>query len=240
MSDETAAATVRRIVRTIDRAALGTRLRDAEGAPYVSLVLAATDLAGHPLLHLSDLADHTRNLLADDRASLLFDATGERDDVLAGERATLVGRLMPTDDPADRERYLRRHPGAQMYAGFADFRFRRFVPERAHLVAGFGRIHWLDGSEIIARRANALEEAEAGIIEHMNEDHRDALQLYATVLLDRRGNGWIATGIDPDGLDLRAGGRTARIAFSRRIEDATAARAELVRLVKEARRKATP
>lgn len=240
MSEEPAAVTVRRIVRTIDRAALGTRLRDTDGAPYVSLVLVATDPVGRPLLHLSDLADHTRNLEADDRASLLFDATGERDDVLAGERATLIGRLVPADDPADRERYLRRHPGARLYAGFADFRFRRFVPERAHLVAGFGRIHWLDGSLIMTSRAEALEEAEAGIVEHMNEDHQDALRLYATALLGCRGDGWSATGVDPDGLDLRAGGRTARLTFERRVEDAAAARAELVRQVREARAATAP
>ena len=236
---EDAATTVRRIVRTVDRAALGTRLRDADGAPYVSLVLVATDPLGHPLLHLSDLADHSRNLAADARASLLFDATGERLDILAGERVTLVGRIVAAE-PADRARYLRRHPGAGMYADFKDFHFRRFVPERAHLVAGFGRIHWIAGSEILTPRAPALEEAEPDIVLHMNEDHSDALGLYASALLGLRGAGCTATGIDPEGLDLRAGAKTARLTFTRRVEDAAAARAELVRLVKEARRPAAP
>lgn len=232
---EDPARNVRRIVRTIDRAALGTRLASHGGVPYVSLVLAATDQAGRPLLLLSALADHTRNLEADPAASLLFDATGGGEDALAGERATLIGRVAPDPDPEARRRFLSRHPSASMYAGFKDFRVFCFSPERAHLVAGFGRIHWLDAPAILIPPAAELAAAEAGIVEHMNQDHADALQLYATRLLGLDGDGWTMTGIDPEGLDLRRRGRTARLTFERRIETGAAARGELVRLVRVAR-----
>ncbi|MDX1539892.1 MAG: DUF2470 domain-containing protein [Geminicoccaceae bacterium] len=238
MSEEDPAATVRRIVRSTDRAALGTRLKDMDGAPYVSLVLAATDHIGRPLLLLSDLADHTKNLEADPSASLLFDATGGGESALAGERATLVGRIVDDADPSAGERYLRRHPSASIYAGFADFRLYRFEPARAHLVAGFGRIHWLDGDQILVPPAAALAQAEAEIARHMNADHGDALLLYARHLLGLPGDGWRVTGIDPQGLDLRAGGLTGRLIFRRRVEDPAAARAELVRLAGEARARA--
>ena len=127
----------------------------------------------------------------------------------------------------------------ETYVGFGDFRFYALRVARAHLVAGFGRIHWIDASAIIAAPSPALVESEAGIIEHMNDDHADALDLYASRLLGRSGNGWRMTGIDAEGCDLRREGETARLDFETHIEDAEAARRELVRLVKQARSKET-
>lgn len=237
---------VRRLVRAAFKAALGTVMRangDAEeGAPYVSLVLVAADLDGAPLLLLSDLADHSRNLAIDDRASLLLDGTEGRDDPLAHERATLVGRLLRDDEPRLKRRYLARHPEARAYAEFGDFHVYRMHTARAHLVAGFGRIHWLDAADIAIESdaVGDLAAAEADILEHMNGDHRDAVQLYATALLRREHGDWRATGIDPDGLDLRRGRETTRLPFSRTVLDAADARGELVRLARQARDLAPP
>ena len=233
-AEEDPAATVRRTVRAAAQAALGTLLRNG-GAPYVSLVNVATDHAGAPLLLLSELADHTRNLAAYARASLLFDGTGAREDPLAGERATLQGRLGRSDLPDDRSRYLARHPAASAYAGFKDFHLYRMAVERAHLVAGFGRIHWLEGSAVLVGPAPALRDHEAGIVGHMNADHQDAIDAYAQGLLGLEGSGWRITGIDPEGVDLRRGARTARLAFGNRVADPEGARAELVRLARLAR-----
>lgn len=239
MSEEKPEQIVRRIVRSTARAALGTLMRDG-GGPYVSLVSVATDQAGAPLLLLSRLSDHTRNIEVDPRVSLLFDATGERPDPLAGERTSLQGMLTNTAEPLDRRRYLARHPDATLYADFADFAFYRLEVGRAFLNAGFAKAFWLAGSRALTQPAPALAAAEAGIVEHMNDDHADALQLYAERLLGLPGNGWRMTGIDPDGIDLRAGARVARLPFGRRIEDAGAARAELVRLVGIARERTGP
>lgn len=235
MAEETPAQTIRRIVRSAPRAALATVLRESGGAPYVSLVSLATDHDGAPLLLLSQLAEHTRNLRADARASLLLDATGEREDPLAGERVTLQGRIEPSSEPRHRARYLARHPGAAMYADFTDFTFYHMAVERAHLVAGFGRIHWVDRAEVLIAPEPALIEREPDILEHMNAEHRDAVQLYARALLDLNGDEWRLTGVDPEGCDLRQGAQTARLPFSRPVRDAEGARAELVRLVKQAR-----
>lgn len=235
MAEETPAQTIRRVVRSVPRGALATVLRGSGGAPYVSLVSVATDHDGAPLLLLSALAEHTRNLREDARASLLLDATGEREDPLAGERVTLQGRIEPSQEPRHRARYLARHPSASMYADFQDFAFCRLAVERAHLVAGFGRIHWVDGAEVLIEAEPALIEREAEILEHMNAEHRDAVQLYAQGLLGLGGDGWRLTGVDPEGCDLRQGARTARLPFSRPVRDAEGARAELVRLVKRAR-----
>lgn len=126
-------------------AALGTLM---DGRPYVSLVLIAFDADGSPLLLLSRLAQHTKNLLADPRVSLLFDGTTGLEDPLTGPRLTVLGQAAPCPDAAALERYLGRNPSAQTYAGFADFQLYRVSIERGHFVAGFGQIRWIEGTDL--------------------------------------------------------------------------------------------
>ena len=244
MSQEPPGDAARHLIRTADRAVLATALNGAEGWPYASLVMIALDHAAQPLLLLSDLADHTKNLKADSRASLLIDDTAGLDEPLTGARVSLQGRIAPVEDDALLARYVARHPSASLYAGFKDFRLYRMDVTRAHLVAGFGRIHWIGSSALLfdATPHAALAEAEAEIVAHMNADHADALELYAARLLGLDGTGWRMTGIDPEGVDLRRTGTVARLAFADWEEapggDAGTARAALVRLVQRAR--ATP
>ena len=228
-------ATVRSLLRTQDRAALGTI--DGHGAPYVSLVMIAVDHDAAPLLLLSDLAEHTQNAGRDDRVSLLVDGTYGLATPLTGARATLMGRLEPATAAHQRERYLARHEDAQTYAAFGDFNFYRLAIERAHLVAGFGRIHWVSAENVLwpAAEALSLAAAEAEIVQHMNEDHADAVALYATGLLGRPAGEWRLVGVDPEGADLTNQGERARLWFDKPACDAESARVELVRLVKRAR-----
>src|SRR5262249_14944401 len=122
------------------------------------------------------------------------------------------------------------------YAGFADFRLYRVAIKRGHLVAGFGRIHWIEAKDLrFGRDASALATTEADILAHMNADHKDAIALYAEQLLGRSGDGWRMAGIDPEGCDLRAEGETARLDFAKPILTPLAARKALVALVKTAR-----
>jgi len=137
---------VRALIRSADRAVLATALG---GWPYASLVLPAADADGAPLLLLSDLAEHARNLKADPRCSLLFDGTQGLADPLTGLRVTVMGEARPIADKALVERFVARHPSAELYAGFGDFRLYRMAVARAHVVAGFGRIHWLDASALL-------------------------------------------------------------------------------------------
>jgi hypothetical protein len=132
-----------------DRASLATRLARpdqpglAAGHPYVSLVLLAWEPPFRPLLLLSDLADHTKNLAADPAASLLIDGTAAFKEPLAGPRVTLLGRVERHGDQGAKHAFLERHPSASLYAGFRDFALYAMTVERMHLVAGFGRIAWL-------------------------------------------------------------------------------------------------
>ena len=228
----------RALLRGLDRAAHATALPGSEGGaawPYASLVLVAVDHDLSPVLLLSDLAEHSKAIAAESRVSLLFDGTGGLDQPLTGARVTLLGRVERTADPRLSQRFLARHPDAAMYAGFKDFRFYKVVPERAHLVAGFGKIRWLEASELLPAMAPGLTESEAGIVSHMNEDHADALQLYAEKLLGLPGGDWRMTGIDAEGIDLRRAGQVARLPFDVPLANAGEARKTLVALVGRAR-----
>ncbi len=231
-------AAARRLIRARGDAALATSLA---GAPYVSLVATACASDAAPLLLLSDLAQHTSNLLADPRVALLFEDTGGLPEPLAGPRLTLLGHAERSDDPSAAARFAARHPASAGYAGFADFHLYRVVAERGHLVAGFGRIAWIEAGHLRFRaEASALAEAEAEIVAHMNAEHGDAIALYAERLLGRHGVGWLMTGIDPEGLDLRREGETARLDFAEPVLTPEAARRTLVALAEQARSTAPP
>ena len=231
-------AHIRSLMRSLDRATLSTGMANEDGWPYGSLVMVSVDQDGSPLLLLSDLAEHTANLKADPRVCLLFDGTVGLAEPLTGARASVLGRVEKIDDERMAERYLRRHPSARMFAGFEDFNFYRVTVERAHIVAGFGKIHWVEAADILSPRVPELEEAEAGIVAHMNEDHADANQLYASVLLGRDGEGWEMTGCDAEGCDLRFGGDVARLEYDQPVCNADETRKALVALVKRARQSA--
>ena len=228
---------VRELIRQCDRAALATALAADGGAwPYASLVLVAVDHDLSPILLLSDLAEHTRAIAADPRVSLLFDGTGGLAQPLTGPRVTLLGRAEKTDDERLKRRFLRHHPDAELYAGFRDFNVYKLSLERTHLVGGFGKIRWIEPAELLAVPAlPELAAAEEGIVTHMNDDHADAVQLYAAKLLGLAGEGWRMTGIDCEGLDLRQAGDVARLAFDQPLRAAAEARQTLIALVQRGR-----
>ncbi len=233
-NSDDAIATARHLLRARDKATLATLLA-ASGEPYASLVLVAAAPDASPILLLSDLAEHAANIARDNRVSLLLDGTQGLDDALTGARLSLQGRAERADDAGLRARYLARHPSAGMYADFGDFCFYRVRPARAHLVAGFGRIDWLDWADLAADPAPELAAAEAEIVAHMNQDHGDALQAMARGLAGARSGHWSMTGIDPEGLDLRLGGDCLRLDFPAPIRDPGEARSALVALAKQAR-----
>jgi putative heme iron utilization protein len=230
------ATEAKEMVRAALKGALATALKPT-GHPYASLLLTATEPDGAPIFLISKLALHTKNLLGDPRASLLIDGTGTAADPMAGARITLIGEAHPTTSATVRRRFLARHPAAEGYADFPDFSFYAFDITSAHFIGGFGRIVDLKRDELLidVAGAEALIEREADITSHMNEDHADAIELYATRLLGAAPGAWRMTGIDPQGCDLVLGSHALRLPFATRITNAEEARRELVRLVGVAR-----
>src|SRR5271169_2195584 len=224
----------RLLARSRTRAALATSLR---GAPYASLVLIAADLDASPFLLLSDLAQHSRNIAFDPRVSLLIDGTAGYRDPLTGPRLTVIGQARAVEDPRGLARFTAHHPTSAVYSGFADFQLYRVTVERGHLVAGFGRIHWIDGRDLRFSADTApLAAAEPEILLHMNEHHADAVADYARGLLGRAAADWRMIGIDPEGIDLQRDGETARLDFPAPVLTPEAARAALIELARRARK----
>ena len=233
-----AARLARSLLRRRRQGALATLTADS-GDPYCSLVNVASYADGSPILLISRLALHTKNILADSRVSLMLDERAEGDP-LEGSRIMLAGRAdeAGADDlPVLRRRYLNAHPSSKAFVNFNDFSFFRIRPSGAHLVAGFGRIVDLKPELFLTdiSDAGALLEAEQGAIDHMNADHRDAMNLYATKLLGAGTADWSCTGCDPDGLDLQASTKTLRLDFPRRIITPAALRQTLKELADQAR-----
>jgi putative heme iron utilization protein len=223
------------LVREGRSGALAT-LMAGSGDPYCSLVNVATTAAGAPILLISQLAVHTKNILADRRVSLMLDER-KPGDPLEGARVMLMGTAAVTEDPEARRRYLVRHPDAEMYAGFKDFAFYEITLKGAHLVAGFGRIVDIAAVDLLTDvgGAEALLAAEPDAIAHMNADHADACRLYATRLLGAPDGDWRCVGCDPEGLDLQLDRSARRLAFPQRVGSPGALRQVLKQLADEAR-----
>jgi heme iron utilization protein len=206
------------------------------GAPYASLVNVATMPDASPVLLLSRLALHTANITADPRVSLLL-AEQHAGDPLQGARVSVAGTISVIEDSATRTRFLTRHPAAAGYAGFKDFAFWQVSMTGAHLVAGFGRISDIAAEDLRTDVADALPllESEAGAVSHMNEDHADAIELYATRLLGAEPGPWRIAGIDPLGCDLILGDTVRRLNFPQRVTEPVALRKTLADLARQAR-----
>ncbi len=223
--------------------ALATVALDPAGFPFGSLVAYAVDDVGRPLLCLSDLAEHSRNLAADPRASLMASETGGGDP-LALPRVTVLGpvvELRGTARETALQAYRDVHPGA-FYAAFSDFRLYRLDVASVRYVGGFGRMSWVSADDHAAAEPDPLRPHAADIVAHMNDDHADALVTYCRTFGGRPATARAEmVGVDRYGFtmlaaDEGAADRTAvRIPFGRRVDTAGAVRAAMIALLREAR-----
>lgn len=211
-----APALARRLLRSVRAGALATL--DPGGHPLATLVTVATAFDGAPLLFLSGLSLHTRNLSSDPRASLLL-AEGGKGDPLAHPRLSLVGTFVRTDEPSARRRFLARNPKAELYAALPDFALWRMAVTGVHLNGGFARAAPLTPTDLLGDVAGseALAAAEESALDHLNRDHPEAVALYATRFAGAAPGAWQVSGLDPEGLDLAAGDATARVLFPHRV-----------------------
>jgi len=237
MSERRNADISRLLLRRRGVGMLSTAMADG-GAPYGSLVTYACDHQGQPVFLFSGLSDHTQNIAADARVSLLVENAARNRNPQTGPRLTLMGTVRRDKKPETRARFLARHPDAALYADFGDFGFYWMTVERAHYVGGFARAVWFDVCHVLTpkKTAAAMAEIEDGVIAHMNADHADAVQAYAESLLGRRPGKWRVSGSDADGLDLMADGRYARLEYDKPVTDSKTCRSALAALAARAKK----
>jgi len=238
-TDDDARTLARALLRQSRSAALATL--SADGTPSASLTAVATAFDGTPIILISQLSAHTGNVERDPRCSLLFSQPG-RGDPLAHPRMTVTARarfLSREDATAGgiRRRFLAHNPKAALYADFPDFSFVLLEVGRASLNGGFGRAYDLAPADFLAdvTDAQALADAEAGAVAHMNEDHADAVALYATVLAGQPDGPWRIASLDPQGMVLQAADRVARVPFPEIVTEPGALRRVLVAMAQQAR-----
>ncbi len=180
---------------------------------------------------ISEIAQHTRNIKRNHKVSLtVFDQCA--DDPQASSRLTWIGDAAPinSSETEIRRRYLRYFPSAESYFATHDFSLYRISLRRARFIGGFGEIYWIEPEAMLVR--NPFSETERGIIEHMNQDHQQALFHYCEVLIGAKPADVVMTGIDSEGFDLLADKRKLRLDFDSAIKTVEEARATLVKLAK--------
>lgn len=231
-------------------ATLSTLAVSPPGHPFGSIVSFAVDGRGDPLFFISELAEHTRNLRADGRASLLATETAPSGvDPLALGRVTLLGVAHPVpEERRDEARSLvvARHPAVAVYADYGDFSAWRLEVATVRWVGGFGRMTWIDADDYAAADPDPVSGARHGIAEHMNADHADAGVLLCQQALDEAGHGEAIVSaatfdsVDRYGCDYvattTAGSAYVRLAFDEPATSLDEVRRAMVALVHRARR----
>ena len=197
---------------------------------------------GRPIFLISTMAMHTQNLRADPRAALLVTQHDASTDPLGASRVTLMGEVLPIEagEMAEaRALYLAQHENSKYWVDFEDFSFYRMNPVDVYYVGGFGVMGWVNAVEYGNARPDPLSDAAAGIIQHMNADHKDALVLLARVCAGIEAQAVEMTSVDRLGFQVRAktqdGMRGARIAFMREVRDSAETRKVMVEMVRQAR-----
>ena len=211
------------------------------GYPFGSVMPYALTGDGSPLFLISGMAIHTQNVLADPRASLLVMQRGNEQDPLGMARATLLGSVTSVDKVPDalRRAYLERHPNARHWIDYADFGFFRLDVTQIYFVGGFGAMGWVPVEEYTVAEADPLADAAAGIIEHMNRDHADALREITRHFAALPAEEATLVSCDRLGFAVRArtseGMKGVRIAFPEEVRSAEDAQRVLIAMVKTAR-----
>lgn len=232
---------VKALLRSARYGALAT-LDPESGHPIATRVALATASDGAPLILVSGLTPHTRAMLADPRVSLLVGEPG-KGDPLAHPRATVPCRARRLDRDGNEgrnaaRRYLNRNPKAKLYAGLGDFSYFRLEPQGASLNGGFGKAFRLTADDMLIPASPAVGEIEAmeqAALNHMNDDHKDAIDAMAQGLGKARSSGWVMTGIDADGVDLANGDNVLRLFFPAPLTAPEQLRGALVDMAKAGR-----
>ncbi len=252
----------RQLIRSASRGYLSTffdpntfkikKIKSNKSFPYSTFTLTAFDYDLSPIILLSNLSEHTTNVNNNNLVSLMLceeqklykffpkfkNSSFNYEDPMSRPRITLIGNLRKTKNQNHKKRFLLRHPTAKLYAGFSDMNFFKLTIIGAHLIGGFASVKWFSKNDLICKGFLNFESSESSIISHMNECHKESINLYVSKLFEgsysKLKTEWSLVGIDPEGFDLRRKDNLARYFFERQILDAKKLRGAFVSLHKKA------
>ncbi len=226
----------RQFLRSTHSGILSTFSAKFEGYPFGSVAPFVLDHDCQPIILISNIAEHTKNIVANPKVSLVVFAS--TDDLQANARLTLIGEAIKIDKEEAhlRTRYLRYIPQAASYFDMHDFAFYRIQIAQVRYIAGFGKMSWFSGKDMDAP-VNQLADLETNIIEHMNTDHAESLVAYCKHFHEFGAQQAEMLGIDCDGFNVKAvnengDSQILRFNFEAPISDAATARAALVAMSK--------
>jgi putative heme iron utilization protein len=214
---------------------LSTHSVEMQGFPFGSVVPYCLDRRGRPVILIADIAQHTRNIVANPKVSLIV-LDRSVDDVQANGRLTLLAGAhpVPGEDLEDTaERYYSFFPDRRDDHKTHTFTFYRMEPVRLRYIGGFGRIHWLHPDAVLRANPFTAREERAMVL-HMNEDHPETLRTYcvrAGISLPSGGKP-VMVGIDGEGFHLRVGARIVRFAFPTPVATPAEVRAALAQMAR--------
>lgn len=226
-------AAARRYLRSRHHGVLATISKKLGGYPFGSLVPFVLDPAAHPVILVSRLAEHTRNIDADSRVSLLVhDLTA---DIQAAARLTLIGDAARIADPGTTQtRYLNYFPDARRLLALGDFSFYRIQPSMLRFIGGFGAIQWIPAASYTPP-PDQLAAQEPALVTDINTSHLHNLRDFCRHYHQVCAREVAMAGIDCDGFDVRADGELLRLGFEKPVTNAADARRALVAMAKQAR-----
>ena len=207
--------------------------------PYVTFVLSAFDYDGSPLLLLSDLSEHTKNLSENNSVSILFYEEQRNlinfpvfkniqkksnaeyyEDPMSRPRLTVMGNLKKSNIPNHKKRFLSRHPASQLYANFKDMNIYKLNISGGHLTGGFAKVSWFKKNELTYKYTSGFLEAENETINHMNECHQKSIDLFSrNIMGQKKSCKWKLIGIDPEGFDMRHKEKLLRLNFIKSLKN---------------------
>ena len=234
----------KQFLRSTRSGVLSSFLVKFDGYPYGSVMPFVLGHDCQPILFISSIAEHTKNIIANPKVSLLVfqSELKNAEDLHANGRLTLIGKAEKLDkNNSDlMARYCRYLPESTEYLTMHDFQFYRINITLARYIAGFGKMGWVAGDEIVdERNANLIAALETSMIEHMNADHQDSIKQYCQHFHSATPKRVNLIGIDCDGFDVEAlvddDMKILRFSFESPIFDAKSARAAFVALSKAVR-----
>ncbi|MBU2895734.1 HugZ family protein [Vibrio hepatarius] len=208
--------------------------------PFGSVTPFISSYEGKPIVYISDIAQHTKNIKSNNKVSLTFFGNSElADDQNQNARVTIMGDIHQLERGASQpiqQRFLQQYPQYQDYPIDHGFHLWQIEPKMIRYIGGFAQAYWIDKKDWLLPEPEWNAQAEIAMAEHMNKDHVDAMKILLTALKRTPEDDISMTGIQPDGCYIRNGNQSTYHEFGDFAMTAAEVKNQLVQKIAQARK----